>query len=188
MDDALKKRGHSLEEAFFMERNAQLIEQRKKLEQVQQTREGLAKISGIKNNKILNKLIELRITPGVLASLSILPLVEVAWADGELDLKERKFVLEAAAKGGLSEGSVDYHILGEWLKERPSPKFLEAWLYYIEGLREAMSQQELDDLKTQLLSRARQVAEAVGGFMGVGSKISDPEKAVLKKMEDAFTR
>jgi hypothetical protein len=188
MDDALAKRGHSLEEAFFAQRNAQLIEQRRRLDELEKNKEELAKISGIKNPKVLEKLLELGITPTVLASLSLVPLVEVAWADGELDIKERKAVLDAAAKGGFSEGSVDFKILGEWLKEKPSPKFLEAWMQYIEGLRESLTQAELDDLKVQLLSRARQVAEAAGGFMGIGSKISEQEQAVLKKMEAAFKR
>lgn len=185
MDDALSKRGRSLEEAFFAERNAQLIEQRKKLDQMQKTREVLAEISGIRNPKVLDKLVELGISPGVLASLVILPLVEVAWADGHLSADEKKAVMDEAAKGGLAQGSVNYTILEEWLKERPSPKFLQAWIHYIEGLRETMGDQEIDDFKAELLTRAQKVAAASGGILGM-SKISPEEKVVLKKMEDAF--
>ena len=183
MDDALAKRGHSLEEMFFKERDAQLITQRKKLEHMENTRKALADVSGIRNPKVLDKLVELEVSPSTLASLAVLPLVEVAWADGHLDEKEKQAVLAESAKGGITKESIDYAMLDAWLKERPSPKLLEAWIHYIAGLREVMGPQELNDLKSGLLDRAKKVAEAAGGFL---SKISTEEKAVLKKMEDAF--
>lgn len=185
MDDALAKRGHSLEEAFFMERNAKLIEQRKKLEELQKTKETLTQVSGIRNEKVLDKLMELGVSPSVMASLSVLPLVEVAWADGQLSEAEKDAVLAEAGKEWLVKGSVNHELLAAWLKERPSAKFLEAWIYYIKGLRENLTAQQLEDLKAELLGRAKKVADAAGGFLGL-SKISDEEKAVLKRMEDAF--
>ncbi len=185
MDDALKERGRSLEEMFFKQRDAELIAQRKKLAEMSQTRESLAQISGIKNPQVLDKLIESGITASTLASLSLLPLVEVAWADGQLSEPEKKAVLTAAAKGGLTQGSVNYQLLENWLKERPAAKLLDAWVHYIRGLRDVLNPQELRGVKSDLLSRARAVAEAAGGFMGV-SKISPEEQAVFKKMEDAF--
>ena len=183
MDDALSKRGHSLEEVFFKQRDAELIAKRKKLEQMENNKKVLAEVSGIRDPKVLDKLVELEVSPSTLASLSVLPLVEVAWADGHLDEKERNAVLAEAAKGGITKGSLDYDLLDAWLKERPSSKLLEAWIHYIAGLREVMSQSELNDLKSELLSRAKKVAEAAGGFL---SKVSQEEKAILKKMEDAF--
>ena len=182
----LEGRARRLEDAFFLERDAKLIEQRKKLEQLQKTKEELAKTSGIKNPKVLDKLVELSITPNLLSSLLVLPLLEVAWADGELDHKEREAVLKASADGGLVKGSLDYQLLESWLKEKPSKHFLDAWLYYMEGLREVLTQEELDNLKVAFLDRARGVAESAGGFLGLGNKVSEKEQAVLKKMEKAF--
>ena len=183
MDDALSKRGHSFEEAFFRERDAELIAQRKKLEQMENNKNVLAEVSGIRNSIVLDKLVELEVSPATLASLTILPLVEVAWADGTLDEKEKEAVLAEAAKGGITRDSIDYALLNAWLKERPSPKLLEAWIHYIMGLREVMSPKELGDLKSELLNRAKKVAEAAGGFL---SKVSAKEKTVLKKMEEVF--
>lgn len=185
MDDSLKERGRSLEEAFFRQRDAELIAQHKKLEQMKTDREALMLVSGIRNPKVLDQLVELGISPTVLASLAILPLVEVAWADGELSAEEKEAVLAGAAKGGLVKGSIDHAILDAWLKERPDPKFLNAWMKYIEGLREAMGPEDLKNLKKEFLNRAKSVAESAGGFMGL-SKISPQEQAVLSKMEKAF--
>ncbi len=183
MEDALAKRGHSLEEMFFKEREAKLIAERRKLEEMQKNKEALAQVSGIKNTKVLDKLLQLEVSPSTLTSLAILPLVEVAWADGTLDEKEKQAVLAGAAQGGITKDSANYAMLEAWLKERPSPKLLEAWIHYIAGLKETMDPQELNDLKGELLNRARKVAESTGGFF---AKISSEEKAILKKMEDAF--
>ncbi len=185
MWEGLEKQGRNLEEAFFLQRDAELIAQHKKLEEMKKTRESLSEISGIRNVKVIDKLMELKVSPSILASLVVLPLVEVAWADGELHENERKAVLAEAAKDGLSKGSIDYSLLEAWLKHRPPAALLDSWAHYIEGLHEVMTRQELDSLKAELLDRARKVANAEGGFLGL-SKISPEEKTVLKKMEDAF--
>lgn len=184
----LEGRARRLEDAFFLKRDAQLIELHKEQQRIQKTKEELAKSSGIRNPKVLDKFVELNITPNLLASLFVLPLLEVAWADGELDAKEREAVLKASSDGGLVKGSLDYQLLESWLKERPSKHFLDAWLHYMEGLREVLSQEELDNLKVAFLDRARHVAEAAGGILGFGTKISAKEQEVLTKMEKAFKR
>jgi hypothetical protein len=41
-------------------------------------------------------------------------------------------------------------------------------------------------LKSELLGRARRVAEAAGGFLGLGSKVSRAEEAILTELAAAF--
>ena len=183
MDDSLAKRGHSLEEMFFRERDAKLIEQRKELEQLKRDSNALAAVSGIQNPKVLEKLVGLGMTSSTMASLAVLPLVEVAWADGQLDEKEKEAVLAGAAHNGMAKGSIEYGLLDSWLKERPQPKLLDAWMYYIAGLREVLSLKEMNELQVDLLNKAKKVAQTTGGLL---SKISSEEQAVLKKMESAF--
>lgn len=185
MDDALAKRGRSLEEAFFFERDAKLIAERKRLEEMQKTKEVLSQVSGIRDAKVLDQLIALNISPASLASLTILPLVEVAWADGELSPGERTAVLGAADGQGIKPGTPNYAVLESWLNKRPSPRLLEAWISYIQSLRTLMKHEELTGLQNELLNRAQKVAGASGGVLGIG-KISAEEKAVLAKMRDAF--
>ena len=124
MDDTLFERGRSLEELFFRQRDAELIAQHKQLEKMKKTRENLTEVSGIRNPKVLDKFIEFEVTPSILASLAILPLVAVAWADGDLNTRERKAVLDGAAKSGINQSSMDYKLLGSWLKQRPSPDLI----------------------------------------------------------------
>ncbi len=121
-----------------------------------------------------------------MAALSLVPLVEVAWADGTLDAKEQSALLAAAEQAGLSKDSASYRLLEEWFRERPSPKLLAAWKAYVAGLSRTLDVHAKHALKQDLLGRARVVAEAAGGFLGLGKRISSAEQAVLTELEQAF--
>ena len=187
MGGEMFERGQTLEDAFFRKRDAELIEQIARLEKIKKTREELARMSGITNAKVLDKLIELEVSPQILSSLTVIPLIEVAWADGTIDDKERAAVLGGAAGNGLRKGSPEYALLENWLTHRPPAKLLDAWMHYIEGLCEIMSGEEREAFRKDLIGRARRVAEASGGVLGM-VKVSPQELSVLKAMESAFAR
>jgi len=184
MYDGFYERGRNLEEAFFRQRDAELIEQHRKLHKMKRTLESLREVSGISNSHVLSKLIELEVSTALLSSIAVVPLVEIAWADGKVDEEERKVVLAGAAMSGIKEGSTDYELLENWLKHRPPAKLLEAWTHYISGLCENMSSTERKTFKKEILERAKKVAKASGGIM---FRTSPGESAILKKMEKAFS-
>jgi DnaJ-domain-containing protein 1 len=187
MDAVLKRKGQRLEDLFFAEQDAKLIAKQKELARTARTQQALADVSGITNQEVLRKLVELGISPALLASLAVVPLVEVAWADGSVHEKERKAIMDGAAGAGIGRGSVDYELLEEWLAQPPPAPLLEAWEHYISGLCQALSEQDRKALELSLLSRARLVAEAAGGFFALVSKVSAQEEAILDRMARAFT-
>jgi len=77
-------------------------------------------------------------------------------------------------------------LLRQWMKHKPIPKLLEAWKHYIKGLCGELTQHQKNALKKDLIGHARQVAEATGGILGFGNKISKPEQKMLDKLESAF--
>jgi hypothetical protein len=177
--------GRSLEDAFFIERDRQLIARKAELRKMAETKEALASASGIKDPEVLDFLVKLNVRPETVAALSMVPLVEVVWADGKVDDQERQVVLEFARQQGIPEGSVVGELLGRWLEQRPEPALLAAWQLYIEALCERLSAHQRQHLKDELLRNVRAAAEASGGFLGIG-KISSAEKAVLAKLESSF--
>jgi hypothetical protein len=181
--EILRDRGRSLEDEFFRREDKRLIEQLTALRAVEATREALSKASGVTTPAVLDKLIELGIRAETVAALSIVPLVEVAWADGAIDAKERRAVLERA---GVPPGSTAGALLATWLDRRPDPKLLTAWTHLVQAMSEQLGPDEAARLKTGLLERARAVAGTTGGMLGVGSKISSAEAAMLAKLEAAF--
>jgi hypothetical protein len=182
--EILRDRGRSLEDEFFRREDKRLIEQLTALKAVEATREALSKASGITAPAVLDKLIELGIRAETVAALSIVPLVEVAWADGAIDPKERRAILERA---GVAQDSTGGALLTTWLDRRPDPKLLTAWTHLVQAVSQQLGPEEAARLKTGLLERARAVAGASGGTFGLGSKISSAEAAVLAKLEAAFS-
>ncbi len=188
MSDAPVSRASLLEDLFFAQQDAMLIAERRRLEQMERTQAVLAEISGIRNRDVLARLVELGVTPDLLATLAVVPLVEVAWADGQVHEREAAAVLAATEGAGVAKGSVDYALLEEWLRQRPPEALLEAWSNYVAGLCESLSDEQRQELRQDLLDRAQRVAEATGGFLGLTARVSEREQAVLAQMAAAFSR
>jgi hypothetical protein len=179
--DGINQISSKLEDAFFLKEDQKLIEKRKHLRQMEETKQRLAEVSGIKDEALLKKLVELKIHAETVAAFALVPLIEVAWADGDVDEDEKSAILKSVRKGG-----VEYELIERWLSHKPDPSLLAAWVHYIQGLSAQCTPAEFRELKNELLGHARSVAEATGGFLGLGNKISDEEQAVLKKLESAF--
>jgi tellurite resistance protein len=180
-----EKRRQTLEDMFFYEQDRRIIEQRARLQQMKQTKASLATVSGIHDDALLEKLIELKIGPETLATLIGIPLIEVAWADGKMDEKERKKLFEYAENAGLRQKGLDAKIMSAWLEKKPDPALLKAWKQYIQTLCKELNAHERKALHDEVMADARSVAEAAGGVLGLG-KISAEEKAMLKTLDEAF--
>jgi hypothetical protein len=77
-------------------------------------------------------------------------------------------------------------LLSRWLSTRPPPQLLATWTDYVRAISPAMSDGAKQQLKSNLLGRARQVADAAGGILNVGMRISPAEKDVLARLDKAF--
>jgi hypothetical protein len=173
-------------DAIFHEQDKPLREAfRKRLERMER-REQLAKVSGIRDEAVLDRLIELGITPETLAALELVPLVSVAWADGKVQAEERQVIFALAKAAGIEPQDGRYPLLELWLKRRPSAEMLEAWKQYVQELRRQLNAKELEELRHELLDRTYAVAQAAGGFLGFGDKMSPAERAMLAKLEEVF--
>lgn len=181
----LKDEATSLEDTFFLQQDRKIIEQLQQMQKMRQTREDLRAVSGIDNDHVLDKLVELEIEPQVVAALVAVPLIQVAWADGHVDEKERKTILALVEKHGIQDGTVEHELLESWLEHRPEAKLFEAWKHYIAGLCKALGADDRRQLKEELLGDVQAIAESSGGFLGLG-KVSAEEKQMLARLEAAF--
>jgi hypothetical protein len=188
MSDSLGDRRKELEESFFRKQNQALLDKMKAEKQKILDKEGIARVSGITQDAVLERLVELKLNAETLAAFTLFPMVDVAWADGAVDPKEKKAVLDAAHQSGMKTGSDAHGLLEGWLAEPPPPAVRDAWVNYVHALIATLSQDDRALLKREVLGRARTVAEAAGGIMGIGAKISKTEAAVLKKLEEAFEK
>jgi hypothetical protein len=93
-------------------------------------RDTLRAASGIADEAVLDQLIALDIQSETVAALSLIPLLEVAWADGGLETSERQAILDGAQTLGLRVGNASYALLKGRLDQRPDPALLTAWQAY----------------------------------------------------------
>ncbi len=184
--EVLGDRRKALEEAFFAKQDAKLRQELAEKEGLQARKAALAEVSGIGDDAVLERLIAMDIRPDTLAALTLVPLIEVAWADGNIDDNEQAAILQAASTTGLDKGSPSAQLLEAWLKQPPTPDVRRAWKDYVSALLATLDADAKSAFKDDILGRARSVAEAAGGFLGLGSKVSKSEQAVLEELEAVF--
>ncbi len=172
----------ALEDAFFTKENARLLEQLKE----QQKREALREVVQIKDETFLDRLIELGIGPETVLALTLVPLIAVAWADGTLDGRERDAIIKAAEEKGVSPETAGHQLLETWLSRRPERELFDSWKQYVRDIWETFTDEERQRMRERTLDWALAVAEASGGFLGVISKVSPSERAVIKELENVL--
>ena len=145
-------------------------------------------MTGVTDPRRLDRLMELGITPETAAMLTLVPLIEVAWADGRMEEKERQAILTVVSKGGVTKGSPNYELLDHWLSRKPTTELLEAWTHYVEELSEQATPEERERFEEWLVDRARTIAEAAGGFLGLTSPISEAERQMIEKLRSAIRK
>lgn len=186
-EDFVENRRRALEDSFFANENARLIEKMRATVALDQQKKSLASVSGISNDQVLDSLIKAGINAQTLAAMSLAPMVIVAWADGKIEAAEKDAVLRGVADVGIKTESPATELVRNWLAQRPDAKLEEAWHSYVSSLKEAMEPGPFGELKADILGRARLVAESAGGFLGLSSPISKSESDALKRLEAAFT-
>jgi len=184
--DFLGDRKKALEDSFFAKENQKLLDKMRAEQHRKEAKAGLAEVAGISDDSTLEKLVGMGIEPDTWAALSLVPLVEVAWADGTLDPKERRAVLSAAEANGIAAGSAGAALLDSWLQARPGPELIAAWGEYMVEVCAGLEERERQALRSEILGRARSVAEAAGGILGMMNRISSEEEAVLAELEKPF--
>ena len=100
-NEFLGDRRNALEEEFFRRQDAALLAQRRTEEERRAARAALAAASHITDDALLDQLVALGINPNTLTALSLVQLVEVAWADGKVEDAEKQAILAAARAAGL---------------------------------------------------------------------------------------
>ncbi len=83
--------------------------------------------------------------------------------------------------------SASAQLLEGWLTIRPDPEMVAAWKEYVGALSATLSDERKEAFEQELLSRTRLVAQASGGALGFGTKVSKSERAVMDELAQAFS-
>ena len=183
----LEERGRALENQFYEKENQEKLAAMKLKLDSQRTKDELRKASGMSDDAVLDQLVVLGLRGNTIAALSLVPLIQVAWADGAIQDNERVAILQGAHGKGLDEGSSGYELLQTWLTRPPGGELFTAWEAYIKALASQLNDEQNRLLRNQIVGFAKLVATAAGGILGFG-KVSATEEKVLTRIEAAFQR
>ncbi|MBP6631767.1 MAG: hypothetical protein KBG28_29220 [Kofleriaceae bacterium] len=181
----LEERGRALEDEFFHKENQKKLAAMQEQLSKQETAAELKKASGMDDDTVIAALVDLGMRANTIAALSLVPLIAVAWADGSIQDNERDAILKGAHGKGIERGSAGYELLDGWLRKKPADSLFAAWEDYIKALASKLSAEQKAQLRGQIVGFAKVIAEAAGGFLGIG-KVSGTEHKVLGRIEAAF--
>jgi hypothetical protein len=168
------------EEDYFARQNRLLIEKLRDKMAHEPAAEQLAAASGIKDQELLDALTHLGITAETLPLVELVPLLEVAWADGEVQPREEALLRRAAVEHGIAPGTPAHVEFEKMLKAPPAGPLYDAALNFMRAMLHAMPPEEAARARQDLTSVAMSVADATGGWFGVLNKVEPSERTALK--------
>jgi hypothetical protein len=128
---------------------------------------------------VSRELAELGFTLETVKLLPLIPVLEMAWAEGGVTPAERKMVVDVARARGVEEGSAADRQLAEWLDRRPEDSVFRRAGRLISAL--FASGGRFDMTPDDLLKYCEAIADASGGLFGFG-RVSSEERATLERI------
>ncbi|OYW24314.1 MAG: hypothetical protein B7Z55_02605, partial [Planctomycetales bacterium 12-60-4] len=153
--DLLVDISRALEERFYREKDAAILDYLRSQGDESKLRTHLSEVSHIQDATALDSLIRVGVNAESFTAFSLLPLVRVAWADGEVADSERAAILKAAEGEGIISESANYRLLEGWLDAGPEKGLLDAWHNYARALARELDEASLAAVRHTTLARAR---------------------------------
>lgn len=182
----LEDREHALENEYFHRKDRELIERLREEGRQQSERHDLENQLGTHDTAFLEQLQAAGFTPGNLALLHLIPLVEVAWAEGDVTRRERELILALAARRGVTTDRPAYTQLVGWLDEKPDDTFFETTYEAIRKMLALEDETSRHAAQLDLESWSTKIAEATGGILGM-VPISKDERECLRRIAERIT-
>lgn len=112
----------------------------------------------------------------------LLPVIQVAWADGTSSYREESALKVIAHRRGLREGTPAYERFEEYLAAKPKDNVYRASVEALKAIYDAMDLAEATATKEQMAADCFAVADASGGFMLMGNRLCAEEKELLVEL------
>ena len=181
-DNPLSDRGRSLEEEYFRKQDQELIEKMRRAAAADARRRELTASTGLQDPELIAEIETLGFGPDTIALLPLLPLLEVAWAEGGVSAEERALVVQLARSRGISEGDAADRQLAGWLENRPSPDMFARATRLVRAMLTATGAQPAAMMTADdLVKYSESIAAASGGIFGM-KKISAEERALIERI------
>jgi hypothetical protein len=180
--DKFAQREHWLEEEYFGRKNQELIEKLRESRAREADRQKMAEMMAVDDQDVLEALQDLGYTSETIPLLHLVPLVEVAWAEGGVADREREMIFKIAEARGVPPDGVAHEMLSHWLENRPSEKFFDNSLRAIRVIFDLLPEEQRLAGRRDLIAYCSQIASAVSsGIFGPGG-LTDDERALIARI------
>ncbi len=180
--DKFAQREHWLEEEYFGRKNQELIEKLRESRAREADRQKMAEMMGVDDQDVLEALQDLGYTSETIPLLHIVPLVEVAWAEGGVADREREMIFKIAEARGVPPDGVAHEMLSHWLENKPSERFFDNSLRAIRVIFDLLPEDQRLAGRRDLIAYCSQIASAVSsGIFGPGGT-NDEERAMIARI------
>lgn len=175
--DSLADRGRSLEEEYFRRKDKELIEKMRRAATATDARAEMGKRTGLTDPALLQELETLGFTPDTVLLLPLVPVVQMAWAEGGVTPAERSLIVTLARSRGIQEGGAADRHLADWLDRRPAEQVFTHATRLIRAMLAAPGHGDLS--ADDLVKYCESIAEASGGVLGFIGRVSAEERQLL---------
>ena len=185
MSDILKDRERAFDADYFRKQDEKLLAKMREQAALQDVAQALADKLRVDDKELVDRIVALGIHRENGPAMLLMPLIQVAWADGGVSDAEREVVLGTARERGVEPGTPAYRQLEDWLRKRPSDDLFDAALEVWKAAASVLPASERDERIRHVVGACRRVAEASGGglakLLGMTSAaVSQDEAAVLE--------
>lgn len=177
--DSFAERGRALEEDYFRKKDRELLDKLRRASEADRARGELSRESGVTDLALLTDMQELGLTAETVPLLPLIPVLEVAWAEGGISPAERQMVLSLARSRGITEGSATDLRLKSWMDSRPTPEQFAKATRVMSALLDSDAPVAKDLTADQLVKYCEQIAAASGGLLGLPFRAVSMEEQTL---------
>lgn len=178
-EDLSSARRRASEEEYFQRKDRELVERMRQRAQAELQLRELGASVGVTDAGLIHELAELGFTTETVKLLPLIPVLEMAWAEGGVTPLERKMVIDVARARGIDEDSAADKQLLEWLDRRPEESVFRRAGRLINAI--FASEARVDLTPDELLKYCEAIAEASGGLFGI-RRVSADERATLERI------
>jgi hypothetical protein len=177
--DIIQERGRSLEDDYFRKKDRELVEKIQRAAATERARADISKAAGLSDPSLADELLALGFTAETVTLLPIVPILQMAWAEGGVSDAERTLIVRFARSRGVAEGSVADQQLRSWMIARPSDEVFDRAGRLIRATLDSGGAASVSP--DELVAYCESIAAASGGIFGIG-KISSEERTLLSKI------
>jgi hypothetical protein len=176
----------SREDEYFWKKDQELIARMRRAAAAERANRELAAKAGLDDPALVQELAELGFTIDTVELLPLMPLIQVAWAEGGVSDAERRLIVKFARSRAIAEGSAADRQLSAWLANRPDEQVFARSTRLIRAMLASGAPAGVSVNPDELVTYCDEIAAASGGILGM-RRVSSEERALISQIATALT-